>query len=145
MTKLIKEIMNKSPKTITPDESIHKAAGLLQRNEISYLPVIDHNKHVIGYVHTSDILKAMCENKDQSTHVKQIMNNSTFALSENASIAEASSQLAKQGLKGAPTVNENNELTGFVHVRDIEEKVPNAKMHLDQIYSSCKKNCRKAA
>ena len=51
----VKAIMNEKPKAITPEDPIHKAAEILHRHDISHLPVIDHNKHMVGHVHTNDV------------------------------------------------------------------------------------------
>ncbi len=145
MTKLVKEIMNRAPKAITPEDPIHKAASILHKHDISHLPVIDNDKQVVGHVHTNDILKAVDQQKPHTTPVKHIMTKPPVVLPENTPIPEAANLLAKAKVKGAPTVNENGELTGFVHARDIEEKVPNAKPHVDQICNACKHNPKKAA
>ncbi|HEY5235401.1 MAG TPA: CBS domain-containing protein, partial [Rhabdochlamydiaceae bacterium] len=110
MTKLVKDIMNRAPKAIAPEDPIHKAASLMQKHEISHLPVIDKAKKVVGHVHTNDVLKAVSEQKPHTTPVKQIMNKPPVVLPENTPIPEAANQLAKAKVKGAPTVNEKGEL-----------------------------------
>ena len=50
MTKLVKDVMNKAPKAIHPEEPIHKAASLTHKHDISHLPVIDDDKQVVGHV-----------------------------------------------------------------------------------------------
>lgn len=145
MTKLVKDVMNKQPKVITPDEPIHKAAAIMHKHEISHLPVIDNDKRVVGHVHTNDVLKAVSEQKSHTLPVKQIMQKPPVVLPENTSIPDAATMLAKAKVKGAPTINEKGELSGFVHARDIEEKVPNAKPHVDQILNATKHKPKKAA
>ncbi len=141
----VKAIMNEKPKAVTPEDPIHKAAEILHRHDISHLPVIDNNKHVVGHVHTNDVLKAIAGQKPHTTLVKHIMRKPPVVLPENTPIAEAAARLAKARVKGAPVVNHTGQLSGFVHVRDIEEKVPNAKPHVDQICNACKLNPKKAA
>jgi CBS domain-containing protein len=144
MPKFVKDIMNKSPKTINQDDPMHKAAALMHKHDISHLPVVDSNKKVVGHVHTNDVLKSVAEQKPHATPVKQIMNKTPVVLPENTPIQEAAAKLAKAKVKGAPIVNDDGELSGFVHVRDIEEKVPNAKPQVDQIRNAYKQN-KKAA
>jgi acetoin utilization protein AcuB len=146
MKKLVKDVMNKQPKMITPDEPIHKAAAIMHKHNISHLPVVDNDKQVVvGHVHTNDVLKAVAEQKPHTTPVKHIMNKPPVVLPENTPIPDAATMLAKVKVKGAPTINEKGELSGFVHVRDIEEKVPNAKPHVDQILNATKHHPKKAA
>lgn len=145
MTKLVKDVMNKQPKVITPDEPIHKAAAIMHKHDISHLPVVDNDKRVVGHVHTNDVLKAVSDQKPHTMPVKQIMQKPSVLLPENTPIPDAATMLAKAKVKGAPTINEKGELSGFVHARDIEEKVPNAKPHVDQILNATKHNPKKAA
>ncbi len=145
MTKLVKDVMNKAPKAIHPEEPIHKAASLMHKHDISHLPVIDDDKQVVGHVHTNDVLKAVAEQKPHTTPVKHIMSEPPVVLPENTPIHEAANQLAKAKVKGAAAVNDNGELSGFVHARDIEEKVPDAKPHVDKILNATKHNPKKAA
>ena len=94
---------------------------------------------------TNDVLKAVAEQKPHTTPVKHIMSEPPVVLPENTPIHEAANQLAKAKVKGAAAVNDNGELSGFVHARDIEEKVPDAKPHVDKILNATKHNPKKAA
>ncbi len=145
MSKLVKDVMNKATKAIHLEEPIHKAASLMQKHEISHLPVIDTDKKVVGHLHTNDVLKAVADQKPHMTPVKHVMNKSTVVLPESTPIHEAATLLAKAKVKGAPAINDKGELSGFIHARDIEEKVPNAKAHVDQILNATKHTPKKAA
>ena len=137
--------MNRAPKTITPEEPIHRAASLMHKHDISHLPVVDSQRKVVGHLHSNDVLKAVSDQKPHSTPVHQIMNKQPVVIPENTPIPDAATLLAKAKVKGAPIVNERGELSGFVHARDIEEKVPNSKPHVDQILNATKHNPKRAA
>lgn len=145
MTKLVKDVMHKQPKVITPDEPLHKAAAIMHKHDISHLPVVDDYKRVVGHVHTNDVLKAVSEQKAHTLSVKEIMQKPPLVLPENTPIPAAANMMAKAKVKGAPTINDKGELSGFIHARDIEEKVSNGKPHADHILNATKHNPKRAA
>ncbi|MBD3202858.1 CBS domain-containing protein [Candidatus Woesearchaeota archaeon] len=52
---MIKKIMSKNLKSISPGTSIGKASNIMKKNNISKLPVLK-NKKIIGYITKTDIL-----------------------------------------------------------------------------------------
>lgn len=51
----IEELMTKGPVTISPDDTVHKAAELFSNRKYQALPVVDDNK-LVGIVTTLDIV-----------------------------------------------------------------------------------------
>jgi CBS domain-containing protein len=145
MPKFVKDIMNKEPKILNPEEPMHKAATLMHTYEIHELPVVDKSKKILGHVHANDLLKAVSEQKPHATPVKHIMNKPPVVLAENTPIPEAVNQLVKAKAKSAPIVNEKGELSGLLHVQDIEDKVPEAKEHVEKIHQATRHHHKKAA
>lgn len=52
-----KDAMTPSPKTIDPETLSLRALHIMEKHEITSLPVVDENKKIIGLVHMHDILK----------------------------------------------------------------------------------------
>jgi acetoin utilization protein AcuB len=57
---LISEIMNKTPVTIGPEDSMEDAARIIYGNRIGGLPVVDHGK-LVGIITVGDILAEFIE------------------------------------------------------------------------------------
>jgi acetoin utilization protein AcuB len=57
----VKDIMTKSPITILAEESVEKAAVLLNENDIGGLPVVDDASKVVGVLSDSDIFGVFAE------------------------------------------------------------------------------------
>jgi acetoin utilization protein AcuB len=55
----IKDIMTKDPIVIPFDYTIQEAAEILLEKKISGLPVVDHNKKLIGIITQSDVFKVL--------------------------------------------------------------------------------------
>ncbi len=56
------QIMSRNPITIDSDTHILEAADSLIDNQISYLPILDKNRHIAGILTWRDILKTICLN-----------------------------------------------------------------------------------
>ncbi|MHC1718187.1 MAG: SIS domain-containing protein [Acidaminococcaceae bacterium] len=60
LTRPVTELMTKAPKTITQDKLAAEALHLMESNKprpITVLPVIDDQKHVIGLLHMTDLVR----------------------------------------------------------------------------------------
>lgn len=60
LTRPVTELMTKAPKTITQDKLAAEALHLMESNKprpITVLPVIDAEKHVIGLLHMTDLVR----------------------------------------------------------------------------------------
>lgn len=53
----IREIMTPNPVTVSPDDTIGRAAQLMLNYMIGGLPVIDHNNELVGIITESDIFR----------------------------------------------------------------------------------------
>jgi len=54
----IKDVMTRSPKTITKEKLAAEALRILKENRIDEIPVVDKNKKPVGLVDVQDLLKA---------------------------------------------------------------------------------------
>jgi len=52
----VKEVMTPSPKTITADSLAADALSIMQRHEVTVLPVVDNEQRLIGILHLHDLL-----------------------------------------------------------------------------------------
>lgn len=55
---LVKNVMTKNPVTITPDCSVTDAKALMNKKNVSKLPVIDKNNKLVGILTKNDLNKA---------------------------------------------------------------------------------------
>jgi acetoin utilization protein AcuB len=54
----VKDIMTRDPVTVTPDDTVERAAQLMLENTISGLPVVDDQGRVVGILTQSDVFRA---------------------------------------------------------------------------------------
>jgi CBS domain-containing protein len=64
------ELMNTHPPTVRPDATVAEAARLMDRHEVTCLPVVDDRGKLLGVVGPRDLLRvfALDETSSQSAH-----------------------------------------------------------------------------
>ena len=55
----VKNMMRSPVITISPDETVHRAMFLMQKNRIRHLPVVDADDRVVGIVSSRDVRSAI--------------------------------------------------------------------------------------
>ncbi len=58
LDKSIGEVMIRNPKRIAPEKLAAQALALMEKHEISVLPVVDGDNKIVGIIHIHDLLKA---------------------------------------------------------------------------------------
>ena len=59
LNKRVHQIMTRHPLTLRPHSSVHEAAGLLLKNRISCVPIVDDDFKPVGVVSWRDLLRAL--------------------------------------------------------------------------------------
>ena len=57
----VKDFMNHTPHTISPDADIYDAARAMNKHKMKMLPVIDKSKKVLGIIAKADIIRALAK------------------------------------------------------------------------------------
>ncbi len=110
--------------TISPDESIKEAQGIMDEEEISGLPVV-MDEIVIGIISRRDIKPIL--NSDSQKKVRDIMTEEVVTIGESTTPEEALDVAYENKVERLPVV-QNGKIVGIVTMRDILErkKFPNA-------------------
>lgn len=113
---LVKEVMNRSVKTISPGDSIKKAAEMLKKNKIGSVVVVG-KKGVAGILTPSDIVyKHVASRKGKK--VSDIMTKNPVTISPNKTLEEAARLLTQKGIEKL-LVFKNKKLIGIITNNDI--------------------------
>jgi CBS domain-containing protein len=130
------DVMNREVVTVGPDTDISEAAKLLTEHDISALPVVDGDRHVIGILSEADLMRreeidtgkqrpwwleavtpastlATEFTKSHGKKVSEIMSDSVISASEDASLAEIATILERNRIKRVPILRDG-ELVGIV-------------------------------
>lgn len=107
--------MTPNPITLLVSQSLREAITLLETYHIDGLPVISSERHVIGLITKSRLMKCFAEGISPDTAVAEVMNTSVFVIEPQNSISDA----WKMPVGRLPVVNEKGCLIGILTRTDI--------------------------
>ncbi len=111
-----------NPITLTPEQTLKDAKALQERYKVSGFPVVDAEGRVLGIVTNRDMRFA----SDDATPISTMMTADNLAmLREPADLGEAKSMMQARRIEKLLIVNESNQLTGLLTIKDIEQAVLN--------------------
>ena len=99
--------------TVTPNDTVGQALSLMERHNISGLPVVEGSK-LVGIVTGRDVRFAQA-----TLLVKQVMTNEVVKAEEGTSLEEAQSLLRDHKIEKLPIVSKAGELSGLITFKDI--------------------------
>ncbi len=139
---LVQDVMTKNPLSVQKLESILNVAHILAERNISGLPVVDKQNHVIGIVTQADILAMVGirkENtfKDLLKHalgepllerkrgdiVADIMTAPAATTSQTATVAGVVQIMDEKKIRRLPVVDDKKRLVGIISRADILKAV----------------------
>ncbi|MDD5454988.1 MAG: CBS domain-containing protein [Candidatus Ratteibacteria bacterium] len=137
----VKEIMTKDINYISPETNAYEALKMLQKMQISGLPVIDDNNKLMGMFTEKEALAAILpsyiekvgrfvyrENPKASKQklsafrnakVKDFMRCEVVTVDEDTNLYEAARIMLTQKIRRIPVINKDNVVVGVVSRGDI--------------------------
>ncbi|MDH3220615.1 MAG: CBS domain-containing protein [Gammaproteobacteria bacterium] len=126
---LVKEIMAREIKSISPDTVLPEAHQMMIRNNIRRLPVVDGDK-LVGIVTLSDIQQASPSDATSLSvwelnyllaklTVKEIMTKSVVTIGEDDQVNKAANLMLSNKFGGIPVFSSAGVLVGMVTESDI--------------------------
>ena len=126
---LVKEIMAKEMKSVSPDTVLPEAHQVMVTNNIRRLPVVDGDK-LMGIVTLSDIQQASPSDATSQSvwemnyllaklTIKEIMTSPVMTIGEDDLVNKAAKMMLTNKFGGIPVVNSVGKLVGMVTESDI--------------------------
>ncbi|MDA2918055.1 CBS domain-containing protein [Desulfobacterota bacterium AH_259_B03_O07] len=116
----MRRITKKKVVTANPDDSVVKAARLMNSKRVGSVVVV-RNKKPIGILTDRDIaLRVVAKKADlDSTLVKDVMTKKLITGKEGQRAAELAKVMHQYGIRRIPTVNKKGELSGIITLDDL--------------------------
>ncbi|TVZ39489.1 CBS domain-containing protein [Alteromonadaceae bacterium 2753L.S.0a.02] len=112
----VEDCMDGNPHALSTSATVRDAINLFTAAHIPGAPVIDENKHLVGYISEQDCLKEMLNDafySEQPPFVTQVMNYDVKTVAPMNSVLEVAEAMSKTSPKNYPVV-ENGRLVGMV-------------------------------
>lgn len=119
---LVKEIMQESVRSISPQENVRTAARYMREGDFGVLPVVE-NDIVIGMITDRDVVvRVVAEDLEaESTPVREAMTSSVLKVSPDDDIREASRMMSENQVRRLAVVNSDSHLVGVISLGDLAE------------------------
>jgi IMP dehydrogenase len=112
------------PVTVRPDVRLHEAVALMQKHNISGIPVTDDSGRLVGILTNRDLRFE----KKLDQQVSAVMTKKVITVREGTSAEAAKELLHQHRIEKLPVVDDQGRLKGLITIKDIEKSKthPNA-------------------
>lgn len=128
---LVRDVMTTQVVTVRPDARVKEAIQLLDDHQITAMPVVDADGHLVGVVSEADVLRDALM-PDRRTHeipvaiesrakvltVNDVMTHLPMSVTADADLSIAASVLVDTSIKSLPVVD-GDRVVGMVSRRDV--------------------------
>lgn len=112
----VRDIMNKRPITVRSDTTVGAAARLLARHQVTAMPVVDAQAHLIGVLSEADLLGERARPADLTADV---MSRQLIVVHPETDVAELKRILTRTVAKSLPVVDASDQVVGVVSRSDV--------------------------
>jgi len=133
----IQDIMTRDVQTISSQETIQRAAQLMDELNVGAIPVLDGDK-LVGMITDRDItVRSVAVGQDpRSTKVTDVMSTDVRTCTPGQSIEEVLSQMGDVQIRRVPVVDDSGKVIGIVSLGDVATSdAADVDLALDEISS----------
>ena len=115
----VEEVMRKGVVTVKMDMPIYEAVEIMLSNEISGVPVVDDQMHLVGVLSEKDVVNLLYDSGYSSKKVvNDFMTRPPIAFEQDASLLDVCDFLAKNLFRRIP-ITHQKKVVGIISVPDI--------------------------
>lgn len=114
-----RDIMKKEFATVSENTDVHKICGVMIKNKVSGLPVVDFDKRLVGFVSERDIITAISNFRDlQKKKAKDIMTKKVISIKEDALSEHVSKIFTERPIRCIP-VTKKGAIVGIISREEV--------------------------
>jgi CBS domain-containing protein len=115
----ISDFMTRNVQVVRPDESLQRAAQVMDELNVGSLPVCDKTG-LVGMITDRDItVRAMAAGLPSDTQVSDVMTDHARWCTGEQSVQEAMQQMADVQIRRLPVVDSEHQVVGIVSLGDL--------------------------
>ena len=115
----ISDFMTRNVQVVRPDESLQRAAQVMDELNVGSLPVCDVNG-LVGMITDRDItVRAIAAGLPASTRVSDVMTGHARWCTSGQSVQEAMAQMADVQIRRLPVIDAERRVVGIVSLGDL--------------------------
>ncbi len=117
------DVMTPNPVWIADSASLAEAAGMLETNKISGLPVLDAGGSLVGVLSQTDLIRARANPTLLSTwtglSVSQVMTRPAITIGTAATLSEAAAMMDQRRVHRLVVTDEASQPIGIISASDL--------------------------
>ncbi|MCE4624571.1 MAG: CBS domain-containing protein [Desulfurococcales archaeon] len=117
----VAEVMRKKPiHTVSPGETLRRAASKMASEKIGSLLVVENELRLLGIITERDLVKAISDGADfDSVKVEEYMTKKLVVARPEDSIVSAAHKMVHHEVRHLPVVDSTNRVVGILSIRDV--------------------------
>ena len=131
----IQEVMTRDVQTISTQDTVQRAAQLMDELNVGAIPVVDDSK-LVGMITDRDItVRSVAVGQDPTgTRVGDVMSTDVRTCTVDQGVEDVLAQMADVQIRRVPVVDDNGQVIGIVSLGDVVTKAPvEVEQTLDEI------------
>jgi len=114
----VKQIMTTDVSTVTPNDTVTKAASIMKQLNVGSVPVIDGSR-VVGIVTDRDItLRGVAKGGDPNQKISEVMTTDVKYATPDMDVHAVADLMAENQVRRLPVID-NDKLVGIVAIGDL--------------------------
>lgn len=119
----VADVMTRDVRVVTPDDTVQRAAQLMDELNVGVVPVCEGAK-LVGMLTDRDItVRGVAAGKDAaSTPVSEVMSGSVRCCFEDQPLEDVLDEMRDTQIRRMPVVNRQQQLVGIVSLGDLADR-----------------------
>ena len=117
---LVRHLMTRAPKSLSPDRTVADAAGLMEQYDVGVIPLADDDGRLAGLVTDRDLVLRVLAKRRHPSEVTlgEVATTNVTTITPDANIADARQLMAEGRIRRLPVVKDGS-LVGILALGDI--------------------------
>ena len=125
----IQDVMTREVQSISPQETIQRAAQMMDELNVGSIPVLDGQK-LVGMITDRDIaVRGIAEGHGPETPVRDLMSNDMVCAHIDDNVEDAATKMSEAQVRRLPVIDREDRLCGIVSLGDLAREAHNECAH----------------